>query len=294
MTSAFESVCQKTLRNLDAFIDRELEQGAAAAIRNHLDGCAACSRELEVRSELRGRLRRAVHEPQPSPFLETRILANLRQQEQRPSRWLQRSMWASAAAALLVALVAVPVAYELGHLRFSVTSQNQYIDTLLHNVSRVMAPGLSNHVHCAVFRKYAKKAPAIETLRTDLAPEYRPLLDAVRASVPSNYSVHMAHECSFRGRRFIHFALKSDSSLVSLVLTRKQAGETLAENGIKPAISQGGLNLYGASAQRFQLSGFETSQHLAYLVTELSPAETQRMMLALAPQVTALLAKLPA
>lgn len=293
MTSAFESVCNQTLRNLDAFIDRELDERTAMAVQQHIDECTACSRELELRSRLLGRLRHVARETTVPPFLQTRVLANLRQHERRSTSWLQRSAWVSAVAMLLL-VVGVSVSYQLGHLRLTVASQNRYIDSLLQKVSLGMGPGLSDHVHCAVFRKYPKDAPAIETLRADLPSEYKPLLDIVRANVPPQYSVRIAHECSFLGRKFVHIALKSDSSLVSLVLTRRRSGETLADNGIAPVISRGGLNLYRASAQRFQMSGFETPQHFAYLVSDISPAETQRMMLAMGPQVQALLSKLPA
>lgn len=293
MTNTQETLCARTLKHLDAFIDRELDSRTAAAVEQHVHECGACSAEMQLRSTLRERLRSATRNDAPSPFLQTRVLARLRRQE-RPSPWLQRSAWAPTAAALLLMTVGLSVAYQLGHLRFTVASQNRYIDSMLQKVSFAMGVGLSDHIHCAVFRKYAKQAPAVETLRADLPPEHRGVLTVVQAGVPRDFTAHLAHECTFRGRAYIHIAMKNDTNLISLILTRRRAGETLVENGLTPVISRGGLDLYGASAQRFQMSGFETATHFAYLVSDASPAETHRLMLAIGGELRNLISNLPA
>lgn len=294
MTNIHESVCNATLRNLDAFLDKELNEGTALAVQQHVDACIDCSRELKLRSNLRDRVRSIAAGDSASPFLRTRVLANLRQHERRSSGWFQQSAWAPAAAAILMITIGASVAYQLGHLRFTVAAQNGYVETMLQKVSFGMRPGLSDHIHCAVFRKYPKHAPAIETLRTDLGQEYKPVLDMVESKMPSGFELHMAHQCTFRGRKFVHVVLRSGSNLVSLVLTRRRPGETLGDNQIAPVISREGLNLFAASAQRFRMSGFETQKHFAYLVTDLSPAETQRLMLAMGPELRAFLSGLPA
>src|SRR4051812_21335980 len=102
MTNIHESVCNATLRNLDAFLDNELDEASARAVQQHVDECIACSRELELRSDLRNRIRNIARSDSPSAFLRTRVLANLRQHERTSSRWLQKSAWAPAAAAMLM------------------------------------------------------------------------------------------------------------------------------------------------------------------------------------------------
>jgi hypothetical protein len=194
---------------------------------------------------------------------------------------------------MLMLTLGASVAYQSGHLRFTAAAQTRYLESMLQRVALGLRPGLSDHIHCAVFRKYAKRGPAIDTLRADLGPQYRPLLDVVVAKMPSEFSVHMAHQCTFRGRKFFHVALKSDSNLISLILTRRQPGETLGTNGIAPVISKGGLTLYGDSAQRFRIASFETPTHFAYLVSDASPAETYRLLLAMGPEIRLLAAKLP-
>jgi anti-sigma factor (TIGR02949 family) len=294
MTRTHESICNTTLRNLDAFLDSELDERAAAAVQQHLSECIACSSELDLRSNLRSRLRNASVQESPSPYLRTRVLAHLRQHERRSSMWLQRSIWVPAVTAMLVLTLGLSVAYQQGHLRFTAGSQDNYLDAMLQKVALGMRPGLSNHIHCAVFRKYPKQTPGIDTLRADLGPEYQALLGVVKAKLPSDFSVRMAHQCTFRSRTFVHVALKSDSNLMSLVLTRRRPGETLSSNGIAPVITKGGLKLYGESAQRFRMSAFETPTHFAYLVSDGPPSETHRMLLVMAPEIRALLARMPA
>jgi hypothetical protein len=293
MTNTIESVCRTTLRQLDAFLDHELDAATAQTLQQHLDQCIACSRELTLRTDLRSRVRQAVLSDSPAPFLETRIMANLRQHERRSSPWLQRSAWVSALTAMLIVAVAGTVAYQLGNLRWTVAMQTSYVDSMVQKVSFGMRPGLSDHIHCAYFRKYTKP-PAIETLQADLGPDYQGLLKLVTTRVPSEYRVYMAHQCGFRDRRFVHIALKSDSGLMSLILTQRRPGESMGDNQLAPVIARGGLNLYGASAQRFQISGFETPTHFAYLVTDSSPAETHRLMLAMGADIREFLSRLPA
>jgi len=51
--------CENLRRDVDAYIDGELEAGAAQAIHDHLDGCAACRRLVGEREAL-GRLVRGM------------------------------------------------------------------------------------------------------------------------------------------------------------------------------------------------------------------------------------------
>ena len=44
--------CEQLERNLDAYVDRELDLEAAAAIRDHVDGCVSCRRRVAERQAL--------------------------------------------------------------------------------------------------------------------------------------------------------------------------------------------------------------------------------------------------
>jgi mycothiol system anti-sigma-R factor len=45
--------CKDTLRELEAFLDHELSDGALVAIRAHLDGCLDCLQAFDFHAELK-------------------------------------------------------------------------------------------------------------------------------------------------------------------------------------------------------------------------------------------------
>ena len=288
--ATLNSNCAAALRSLDALLDGGLAESLAVPLREHLSTCEMCSGELEVRRRMRQRLKDAVMSEHPSPYLGVRVMAQVRSEARRP-RWLQRAASLGAVAAMLAILLGGLTAYQLGHLRYTTESQNAYISSLVRRVGYVLGGGLSDHVHCSVFRKYPKNPPPIEQLHQTIGPEYQPLVDLVRLRMPSDYRMFIAHKCGYMGRQFVHIGLKSDAHLISLVLSTKKPGETYRNSQLLPVLSDGGFNVYGASVQRFQIAGFETENHLAWVVSDVSPQQTRELLVALAPDIRSLLAK---
>jgi hypothetical protein len=230
---------------------------------------------------LSARLKRAVRTEEPPPFLEARIRNTIRTVERKPS-WSQRL--APIAAALLVCL-GITIAYQLGHLRWTSASQDSYIASVTNRVATLMRIGLSDHIHCSVFRKFPKEAPKIEDLAAKLGPEYKQLIPVVRQHVPRDFRLMIAHECGYRGRKFIHLSLKGDTGLLSLVVARKQDGESFETEGLLPALTQSGIPIYRAGVQKFHIASFESTDHLVYLVSDMGQDQNTQLMLAMAPQV---------
>ncbi len=93
------------------------------------------------------RLKRAVHSVEVPPFLEARIRNHIR--TVKPSRrWLPRLVPVTIAAATVFGLV---MAYQLGHLRLTVRSQESYIGTVSTQIATLMRVGLGDFIHCSVF-----------------------------------------------------------------------------------------------------------------------------------------------
>jgi hypothetical protein len=141
-------------------------------------------------------------------------------------------------------------------------------------------------------RKFPARLPDAQEMLEKLGPEYGGLLKVVKEFVPSEYRVVMGHRFSYRGRKFVHLALKSDTKLISLVITRKVEGESFAKNGLRPAIAHAGIAIYRGSVQRFAIAGFESREHLAYLVSDLGEQPNLNMAAALAAPIQDLLSKL--
>ena len=104
-------------------------------------------------------------------------------------------------------------------------------------------------------------------MEDDLGPTYSGLLPVVRAAVPQGYRVIMAHQCSYAGRKFIHLTFEKDGGLLSLVVARKQPGESV--EGMAPATQASGIPIYQSAAGRYEVAGFEAGNYFAYVVSEL-------------------------
>jgi anti-sigma factor (TIGR02949 family) len=258
------------LRQLDSYLDAGASPAADRELAAHLSGCPACSAEMELRRQLRDRLRTAAKSVQAPPHLRARIRMAM---ETPPRRhWLQRVML--PAGALATAVVAVAISYQLGHLRLTQASQDSYVATMAARVSRIMAVGLRDHIHCSVFRKFPKQGMVSDKLFHDA--EYRDLAQLVKDKV---------HRCKDQGCEFVHLSWRGNGALLSLVVSRKGPGESFQADELVPALVSSGLPVYRADVQRFHVAGFETARHLVYMVSDLDREENTRIMLAMSADV---------
>ena len=110
--------------------------------------------------DLNARLQAAVRSEAVPPYLEARIKARIRASES-PRRWVVRLVPVIIATAICAG---AGIAYELGHLRLTVQSQQSYIASVSNRVATLMRVGLGDHIHCSVFRKYPKNPPRLNSL----------------------------------------------------------------------------------------------------------------------------------
>jgi hypothetical protein len=238
-------------------------------------------KEFELSKEMQDRLKVAVKSVAAPPHLESRIRAAVRQSGTRRGRYPQLM---ALAAGIAICLGTV-ISYELGHLRFTAASQDSYIASVTNRVASIMRVGLRDHIHCAVFRKFPRNAPALK----ELGPEYRELESVMTEAVQAPYRLVLAHQCRYQKRRFVHLAMKSGSSLISVVITEKKHGESFRIEQLAPALERNGMPVYEAGAQRFQIAAFETSAHLVYVISDSSREKNTQMLLAMAPRIATVL-----
>ena len=278
--------CERYLAALDGLVEG---QDGSAELKAHLNECKACQSEQEVRRNMLNRLRNA-HQNETAPaYLETRIRAAIRaeQAQQRPGspRWFALPGWATAAAAVVMTVAGLGIAYELGNLRWTQSSQEAYVSSVANRVASIMRIGLKDHVHCAVFRKYPQTAPPVAELRAELGEEYRELIPVVQRQVPGSYRMVIAHRCKYQGRQYIHVAMKDGAKLMSLVIARKADGESFQTEQMRAVAQQDGMPIYQAGAQRFTIAAFETDAYLVYGISEMPEAENTRLVMAMAGDV---------
>ena len=65
--------CEETLRELEAFLDKELTSDARVVIQRHLDGCLHCLQAYDFELELRQVIAIKCRETEPPPGLMEKI-----------------------------------------------------------------------------------------------------------------------------------------------------------------------------------------------------------------------------
>ncbi len=278
--------CGKMQLFLDSYISNELLIETNHEMLRHLEGCPACAAEAEALGRLKICLKAAVERQAVPEGLETRVRARLAPRRRVPGWWTAGMLAAAVAAGVFVMVW-------MGYPRAALPAladrpaQAAFIETVAAHIGEALRVGLRDHVHCSVFRSYPKDPPTVEEMVRSLGPQYQGLLPIFEAAAPEGYRCVMAHHCSYAGRKYVHLTLRKGESVLSLVIARKQAGETLA--GMKVARLAAGIPVYESRAERYQIAGFETGNYMAYVISEMSRGKNLQVAVAVAPGVSRLL-----
>jgi anti-sigma factor RsiW len=286
-----EGACERTRKYLDSYISNELLVETNYEVLRHLEGCPACTAEAASISRLRTRLKSAVDSQPVPPDLAARVRGGIRREESRTVFGIGWNRWGMALAACACLAVAVwlnPVRDRIPDLPDR-PSQNTYIQKVSATVAAVLRVGLGDHIHCAVFRQGPRTTEPVAQMETDLGPQFKGLLQVVNAAIPQGYRLVTGHQCSYLGRKFVHLTLEKDGNLLSLVIARKQDGETLA--GLAPAKQGSGVVMYQSGAGPFRVAAFDAGNFLAYVVSDLKAKANLQVASALAPGVREFLLK---
>ena len=274
--------CERVAEALDVYLDGELAADEMHAIAKHLNECPDCAREAAERQAFRARLRKAARSVPGPEDLASNIGRGLDADGRR--RFPHPGIMAFAAAAMLA------VCFAVWRVEFHPPGQDAFLAEVSTGVARIMRVGLNDHVHCAVFRKYPAQPPSLGRMAQLLSPQYADLEPIFAAHAPAGARVVLAHQCSFRGRRYVHLIARDGAKLVSLVIARREQGEAF-ENDLRAVAQENGAAMYSAGAKQFSIAGFETTAHLVYLVSDLGEQENMRVMESMAAQIREALRK---
>jgi len=274
--------CEKVRGCLDSYLNNELLAETNHEVLRHLETCAGCSDALESRVRLRDSLRRAVLAETAPADLPEKIRRKIRRK--RFSLDLPRfgSSWALAAAASLLLLMA-----GWGYYLILESSDSPLLPELAGSILNL---GLGDHVTCAINHKVSNRHYTLEQMAQEMGPSFSGLVPIVREKAPDNYEVVVAHQCKVNERSFVHVIMKKDASVVSLVITRK-TGESFPQGGLV-VVQASGISLHSARLQGYQVTGFETRDHLAFIVSDLVKERNLQIATTLAPSVRSYLSEL--
>jgi hypothetical protein len=143
--------------------------------------------------------------------------------------------------------------------------------------------GAREHIHCTLERK--SPTGSFQSELTAMGPQYKDLLAAVQTTTPDGFQLAESHVCNFRGRKFAHIVFLKDDHKVSVVITKKAAGEGFPGPYLVTEMRAQGIPLYETQVGDQVALGFDLPSEMAYLVGDMSRSEQEHWMARLAPAV---------
>lgn len=302
--------CSAARAAFDDFLCGELPPEVMTPFTEHVGLCPDCAAALDDRAGLRRRLRSAVESEAPPANLLASVQESVRAPQTaaaapptatptlRLGSW--RPYYAAAAVLLLmlggwaiIRMMDAPTKIADAHLRDrQVDSLRPAVPTL--QASDMLKIGLNDHVNCAVKYHLGTHRMPLNRMLKALGPQYAGLLALVRRHA-AGYDVMEAHQCGYDGRRFVHMILRDDRGIISLAITPKR-GESFARVGCKPNREVEGIQLFQAMMldhREFEVTGFETKDYLAFIVSDAGPKSNVQLAADLAPDMHTFLDKAP-
>ncbi len=280
-SSSDQKSCEKTLNYLESYVSGELMEETNREVLNHLGECEECSANVQTRTRIRQLLRQAVMRDYAPARLERRIRRKLR--ESRPGILPMHFQWALAAAAgVLLAVTGFQLA--------RVWSPE---DPMLQagRGEKILELGAADHLNCAINHGMADRQFTTEQMKQELGPDYEGLTALVHDASAEGYDVVVGHRCHFIGREFVHFIMRQDSRIVSLAITKEQE-DSLSGSGMLESIRLEGVPVYQSRIREYEVAGFQSRNHLAFVVSDLPPEEHSRLASKFVPPVSTFLSNL--
>ncbi len=265
--------CERTRRQMDAYLSNELLVETTDEMLRHLENCEACSRELQSRMRIREALQRAAaRQPLPEGLGEAL--------HQRLKKAHRRPFWASGGPTwtLAVAVAAMLAIVLVGGRQWS---NLEHARQMVHNI---LTLGVSDHLHCAIRgHNYPEVANSPEVLRKKLGPQYAELLPVVEKKLPG-FQVLEAHICTVPGspRKYVHFIARGKGTILSVILTERE-GKALPQGRLVAASSFGNVNFYEKQLEGMSVAGFQVGGYFGFVVSDLSQHEMGQLAEGLAP-----------
>jgi Putative zinc-finger len=274
-------ICEKIRGYLDSYLRNELLVETNHEVLKHLEACRECSAELENRARLKNALHLAV-ERQPVPAgLEERIRSHIRARS-----FGFRSLHTQWALAIAAALLLAVGSWEI----FRVFT-HEAGSALGGRAAAVLKIGASDHIQCAINHQMSSRRFTFEQMSRSMGPEYIGLVSIVKERMPIGYEIVVAHKCHVNQREFVHLIIRNREKILSLVVTLKGADSFEGKN-LVAALKSSGIPLYKGLVERYQVAGFESRDHLVFLVSDLSEGENLQLASSLAAPVGEFLTRL--
>jgi len=274
-TLSFDSErCERIRQQLDSYLSNELLVETATEIVRHLEGCEACSRDLESRTRVRDALQRAVAKRPLSDSVRAGVLRKLRESQPRSLMRTTGRRWAVGLAAIAFLLFSL-FAVEWLSLR-----RGEQL------IASILKLGVSDHLICAIKgHNYPELANSPDQIRKKLGAPYAPLLQVVQERLPG-FEVLEGHVCSIPGsnHKYVHFITRGQGTILSVILTERNRA-SLPKRKFLASAESAGLNIYEDHLSGMEIAGFESAQYFVFIVSDLNQEQMLQLARGLAPDL---------
>ena len=253
--------CQDFRELIDSYLSDELLTETNHDVLRHLEECANCRREIEVRRDLLLRLRSAVKNS-PQFQIRDEFSRNLRarlKQSSAPKNifWSKPSSWMAVAAVFILTLGlgfwflqnGNPASSEVAR-----TNENQQ-SIFLEKVA------LGDHQNCAVKYNLTEDPVDIDLASAKFADVRQAVLQPLQ-NATDKYEFLESHVCKYQGQVFTHIVFKRQGKTVSVLLTDLRNYQALKNEEIIKIAASG-----------YQLAHFDTKSKAVFIVSDLPPRE---------------------
>ena len=299
--------CKDFREIADSYLSDELLVETNHEVLRHLETCADCRQELNIRREWRETLRSAVRNAPQSRINEgfmMRLRANLRTQATRPNFWEKLSAsWLIVAPTFAVLLVLASLTFfalrenSLSNNNLTATKQTPLptieateTDELKNSAVKIAYRELAekavgDHENCALKFNLAEKPISLREAAAKFGKFNqgidRAVINSLRQVFSDKVEFLEAHSCVFGGKRFAHIILRYQNQVVSVVVTESEntaGANSETANGAEAITCQ-------PSGEGLQVACFKTAKYAIFVVSGLSESDNLTLARTISPAV---------
>jgi len=282
---------------LDKHLSRETTVEEDRQIEAWLAEHPEAEKELREMEQIRSVLRRAVSNAPLPEGLPAAVKSDIIGSNLILSQSSSSFRWYYAAAATL--LILVGGWFFLQELQNGGTNDLplivENVDDQLKSVDQVLQVGFNDHLRCAVTH-YKGDVPnyGLKKMREKLSKDgagikgdFSDLVPVVEEKIKEG-KLLVAHKCRFGGRYYVHMLLKDEGQMISVVITRKEEGESLVNRqGVARTVSD--IQIYQTAMEGYEIAGFDADKFLVFVVSDLSEQLNLHVMSSIAEPVMGVL-----
>ena len=254
-------------------------------------------REFQEMKQIRSVLRNAVsNEPLPNGLrtaIESKTIGSnvIPAQPSTPFR-----LYYAAAA---VVLILVGGWFILQRFQDGVTEDPptlvENVDESVMPVEQILQVGLNDHLRCAV-TYYKGDVPnyGLDKMKKKLASDgggikgdFSELVPVMEEKIKDG-DLLVAHKCTFGGRSYVHMIVKEEGKMISISITRKEDGESLANrDGFAQTVSD--IPIYRTAMDGYEVAGFDADKFLVFVTSNLPEQQNLGIISSIAEPVQGVL-----